>query len=163
LLGDIGMTVHESGFLGVPTILLVEDNELVLDVARSMLEINGYRVVSTFLPSTALNLVAQGDFLVDLLVTDVFMPQMNGPELYRRMQERRPELRVLYISGFSDEAINGVMEDQNADLLSKPFTSTALLGRIKKIFDGQGKPNPDKLDKCVNEIIFLPKSARNNF
>jgi len=135
------MTVHESGFLGAPTILLVEDNELVMEAACDMLKIKGYRVVSTFLPSTALDLVAQGDFLVDLLVTDVVMPQMNGPELYQRMQERRPELPVLYISGFSDETINGVMKDRNANLLFKPFTSNALLERIEKIFDGQEKPN----------------------
>ena len=135
------MTVHKSSLLETSTILLVEDDELVMDVARSMLEINGYRVVSTFLPSTALNLVAQGDFLVDLLVTDVVMPQMNGPELYRRIQEQKPDLPVLYISGYSGEVINGIMEDQNADLLSKPFTSTALLKRIEKIFGGQGKPN----------------------
>jgi len=69
------------------------------------------------------------------------MPQMNGPELYQRMQERRPGLPVLYISGFSDEAINGVMEDPNADMLAKPFTSTALLEQIEKIFAGQGKLN----------------------
>jgi len=158
------MTIHESGFLGAPTILLVDDDELVMETTCAMLEINGYRVVSTFLPSVALNLVAQqNDFLVDLLVTDVVMPQMNGPELYQRMQERRPGLPVLYISGFSDEAINVIMEDPNANLLAKPFTSTALHKRIEMIFAGQGKPNPDKLDKCVNEIIFLPKSARNNF
>ena len=128
------MVEHDSPHFGAPTILLVEDDELVMEVARSMLEINGYRVVSTFLPSVALNLVTRGDLSVDLLVTDVVMPQMNGPELYRRIQEQKPDLPVLYISGYSGEAIDGIMEGKNVDLLSKPFTLSSFLERIEKKF-----------------------------
>ena len=128
------MVEHESPYFWAPTILLVEDDELVMEVTRSMLEINGYRVVSTFLPSVALNLVTRGDLAVDLLVTDVVMPQMNGPELYRRIQKQKPDLPVLYISGYSGEVINGIMEDKNVDVLSKPFALASFLERIEKKF-----------------------------
>ena len=127
----------ETGTVGTaaPTILLVDDDELVMDITRTMLEESGYRVVSTFLPYVALNLAAQTDFSVDLLVTDVVMPQMNGPELYRRMKERRSILPVLYMSGYSGMAIQGVMEGKQAHFLAKPFNSSSLLERVTHILN----------------------------
>jgi CheY-like chemotaxis protein len=115
------------------TILLVEDNEMVMEMARDMLENNGYKVVSTFLPRVALDLIRSGRLTVDLLVTDVVMPQMNGPELYRHMQKLLPGLPVLYMSGYSSNAIHGIMLGEKAAFLTKPFSSAAFLERIEQI------------------------------
>lgn len=133
--GLLNMSVTETPGTVAPTILLVDDNELVVEVTRTMLEENGYRVVSAFLPYVALNLAAQKDFPVDLLVTDVVMPQINGPELYRRMKERRPGLPVLYMSGYSDMAIQGVMGGEQAHFLAKPFDSCSLLEQVAHILN----------------------------
>jgi two-component system, cell cycle sensor histidine kinase and response regulator CckA len=119
--------------LGIPTILLVEDNELVMESTRDVLESSGYRVETTYLPRIALDLVEQGNFRVDLLVTDVVMPQMNGPELYRRMRELLPTLPVLYMSGYSGRAIQEVMRGEEGPFLSKPFQPSNLLDRVAHV------------------------------
>lgn len=119
--------------VGVPTILLVEDNELVMELTRDVLQNGGYKVVTTYLPRVALNLVKRGDFPVDLLVTDVVMPQMNGPELFRHMRELLPGLPVLYMSGYSDKAIQDVMQGEKAHFLPKPFKLTRLLEQVAHI------------------------------
>jgi two-component system cell cycle sensor histidine kinase/response regulator CckA len=113
-----------------PTILLVEDNELVMELARDVLESNGYRVESTYLPRVALDLAEKGNFSVDLLVTDIVMPQMNGPELYRRMLKLIPTLPVLYMSGYSGQTIQEIMQGEKAHFLSKPFKPSKLLEQV---------------------------------
>ena len=116
---------------GVYTILLVEDDELVMETTRSILEHSGYTVVSTFLPSVALELARQGNLSIDLLLTDVVMPQMNGPELYRRLKELLPGLPAMFMSGYSSDAIHGIMQDNMAAFLAKPFTTAKLLAAIR--------------------------------
>jgi CheY-like chemotaxis protein len=118
---------------GAPTILIVEDNELVMELTREILENSGYRVETTYLPRVALDLVERGNFPIDLLVTDVVMPQMNGPELYRRMRELLPDLPVLYMSGYSGKAIQAVMLGEKAHFLSKPFKPAKLLERVEHV------------------------------
>jgi len=93
-------------------ILLVEDNELVMEMTREILECSGYKVVPTYLPSVALK---------------------NGPELYRRLQKLLPELPVLYMSGFSNGSIQKVMQGEQAGFLAKPFTPVMLLEQVARI------------------------------
>ena len=114
-------------------ILLVDDNEMVIDVAHDILEMQGYQVVSTYLPSIALKLVEQKKISVDLLVTDVVMPQMNGPEMYQLMKRMIPDLPVLYMSGYSDQAIQGVLPDGCVEFIYKPFNDSSLLNSVAKI------------------------------
>lgn len=127
------MTKADDPALRTPTILLVDDNEVVMEVTREILASSGYRVKTTYLPCVALDLVEQGDFPVDLLVTDVVMPQMNGPELYRRMRELVPALPVLYMSGYSGQSIQDVMQGEGAHFLPKPFKPSALLERVAHV------------------------------
>lgn len=115
------------------TILLVEDNEMVMEMARDMLEDKGYRVVSTFLPDVALDLILRENLPVDLLVTDVVMPQMNGPELYRRMQALRPGLPVLYMSGYSSNSIDSLLFGDRINFIAKPFSPAAFIDQIELI------------------------------
>jgi CheY-like chemotaxis protein len=123
---------------GAPTILLVEDNELVMELTRDVLESGGYRVETTYLPRVALDMTRQGKIRVDLLVTDVVMPQMNGPELYLQMREQLPFLPVLYLSGYSGNALRDVMPGEQAHFLSKPFEPDMLLEEVAQILAVSG-------------------------
>lgn len=87
------------------TILFVDDNEMILDMARIILEMHGYTVFLASSPSKALDIATSLQGTIDLLITDVVMPEMNGPELYERLLALNPNLPVLYISGYKDDVV----------------------------------------------------------
>jgi signal transduction histidine kinase/CheY-like chemotaxis protein len=117
---------------GSETILLVEDEEGVRDLAREILEAGGYRVLVARHPTEALPIVTSHDETIHLMVTDVVMPTMSGPELAERIRGLRPDLQVLYMSGYADNAIvqHGVLEAGLA-FLQKPFTPDALVRKVR--------------------------------
>jgi len=120
---------------GQGTILLVEDEDVIRRLAGEMLERQGYTVISAADPETALELAAQ-EATVDLLLTDVVMPVMNGPELARRLVTARPSLRVLFTSGYPADAIaDGGLVDRESSLLCKPFSSTELVAAVRDALD----------------------------
>jgi len=129
-------TVHNAPARGRETILLVEDEDVVRELAREALEEGGYTVLEARHPGEAL-LVAeqQGDGL-DLLLTDVVMPHMSGPELAQRLREQRPGLRVLFMSGYTDDATlrRGVLRSE-VFFLQKPFTPEVLSQRVRETLD----------------------------
>ncbi|HXE58947.1 MAG TPA: response regulator [Gemmatimonadales bacterium] len=116
-----------------PTVLLVEDEDLVRSLAREVLRRAGFEVIEARSPADAERLVEGGLDRIDLLLTDVVMPGMSGPELARRLARRRPGLRVLYMSGFSEEAIarHGELSPGSL-LLEKPFTIAELVARVRQ-------------------------------
>jgi two-component system, cell cycle sensor histidine kinase and response regulator CckA len=110
----------------------------VLQLVTHMLQSFGYTVFGASTSDGALSLfAAEGEQCVDLLITDVVLPGMQGTELARRMQKRAPDLRVLFISGYTDEATfhKGVRMKKSAFLL-KPFTRDALGGKVREVLDG---------------------------
>jgi CheY-like chemotaxis protein len=117
---------------GSETILLVEDEAFVRHVVREMLESCGYEVVEAANGEDAL--AADEGHAVDLLVTDVVMPGMTGAELARRLGERRPGLKAIYMSGYTDDALgrHGVLEDGIA-FLQKPFTVDLLAHKVRDV------------------------------
>jgi CheY-like chemotaxis protein len=117
-------------------ILLVEDAERVRAVVREILEMHGYEVIEARHGAEALMLEAGHEGPIHLLITDVVMPEMSGRELAQRLVPRRPEMGVLYISGYTDDAIvrHGVLEAGMA-LLPKPFTPDALAAKVREILD----------------------------
>jgi CheY-like chemotaxis protein len=118
---------------GTETVLLVEDDDTVRRLTRTMLESAGYKVITAPGGKEALALMGpRGE--VDLVVTDVVMPQMNGRELAKRLSVTRPTLRVLYISGYAESAMTprGTL-DPGVDFIQKPFTSHELLSKIREI------------------------------
>jgi len=123
---------------GTETILLVEDEEAVRAFARTVLERNGYRVLEAAGGMDALARVATRENEVDLLVTDVVMPQMSGQELARNLARISPRVKVLYVSGYTGNAIlqNAIL-DKDADFLQKPFSSRELLAKIRELLDGR--------------------------
>jgi CheY-like chemotaxis protein len=123
----------EAAARGAETILLVEDEEIVRGLARQVLEMLGYRVLEAAGGGAAVSTCERHEGPIHLLVTDVVMPGMSGPELAERLTRLRPEMRVLYMSGYTDDAIlhHGGL-DRAASLIEKPFTAEALTNRIRE-------------------------------
>ena len=118
---------------GSETILLVEDEGALRAIAREILDEHGYRVIEAEGPREALDIAAGHPERIDLLITDVVMPVMNGRALADALLAARPGLRVLFISGYTDDVIahSGVLEAGTL-MLEKPFTTAALLGRVRE-------------------------------
>ncbi|MDQ7054785.1 MAG: ATP-binding protein [candidate division KSB1 bacterium] len=121
---------------GNETILLVEDEEAVRKLARRCLQENGYTVISASHGKEALNIIRQSRPQIDIMVTDIIMPGMSGKELYEQVSRLIPGVRVLYISGYTDNAIvhYGVLEP-GTNFLQKPFKPDALLKKIRQTLE----------------------------
>jgi PAS domain S-box-containing protein len=127
-----------TAFRGSETILLVEDEEMVRRYAQTVLEKNGYTVMGASGGSEALATIELRKCGVDLLVTDVVMPQMSGKELMQKLLGACPTVKVLFVSGYAGEAIiqQGVL-DPGINFMQKPFSSMEFLKKIREILDGQ--------------------------
>jgi DNA-binding NtrC family response regulator len=124
------------GAVGRETILLVEDEDSVRRFARVALERHGFRVIDAADPLQALSIVQTGEASIQLLLTDVVMPGISGPELAERLRKIIPGLRVLYMSGYpAGLAAQGGPLDPSVRLLSKPFTTGDLLATAKEVLD----------------------------
>jgi two-component system, cell cycle sensor histidine kinase and response regulator CckA len=137
-----GETVPET-LRGAETILLVEDAEALRKLASSLLERNGYRVLAAESGIEALKIAEREKGRVQLLLTDVVMPGMNGRALADRLVARQPGLRVLYMSGYTQSAIaeHGVLE-QGTYLLQKPFSEEELLGKVRAVLSAEARVEP---------------------
>jgi PAS domain S-box-containing protein len=115
-------------------VLLVEDEEMVRGMARQVLEMNGYHVLEASHGKEALRICEQHTGRIDLMVTDVVMPQMSGRELAECLASSRPETRVLFVSGYTDDAIvhHGVL-NEHVNFLQKPFTPDALAHKVREV------------------------------
>jgi PAS domain S-box-containing protein len=121
---------------GSETILLVEDEARVLDLTREMLVEAGYTVLAASGPTEALRLAEERPERIDLLLTDVIMPQMNGTELAERLTARRPGLRVLYMSGYTfDTMARRDAARAAVSLLQKPFSMETLGEKVREVLD----------------------------
>jgi two-component system, cell cycle sensor histidine kinase and response regulator CckA len=120
---------------GEGTVLLVEDEEIVRKMTASVLEENGYRVLAAGLGSDALRLAEQYDGVIHLLVTDIVMPHMSGPEVARRLSPLRPDMKVLFMSGYAGEDVlaHG-LSLRGTVFLQKPFTPSVLLSKVRELF-----------------------------
>jgi two-component system, cell cycle sensor histidine kinase and response regulator CckA len=119
---------------GTETILLTEDEQDVRGVAREFLESGGYTVIEARDGAEALELVEKHRGGIDLLITDMVMPRMTGLELAARLKEKQPELRMLYMSGYSERAAAESMQpDPSVRLLAKPFSRSALLRAVHEL------------------------------
>ena len=123
------------------TILLVEDEAQVRKLIRAILSGAGHRVLEAADPIDALRQSEQFPEVIDLLVTDVVMPTMNGRELAELLKRTRQQTKVLYLSGYTDDAIahHGVLEP-NIALLQKPVTPDALLERVREVLEAPSRP-----------------------
>jgi CheY-like chemotaxis protein len=117
-------------------VLLVEDSDDVRYVARKTLEQHGYEVIDAPSAGVALTLASQLDRPVHLLLTDVVMPEMSGRVLAEKFATFQPHAKVLYMSGYTDDAIirHGVLRAK-IPFLQKPFTPLALATRVREVLD----------------------------
>jgi len=127
-----------AGTLAVPgrgeTVLVAEDDPSVRTLVKSVLERNGYRVLVAEDGVSALELAREQKGRIDLLLSDVVMPSMNGRALREALLESYPELRVLFMSGYTGDVLAGLGElDRGVSLVPKPFTPEVLLGSIRKL------------------------------
>jgi PAS domain S-box-containing protein len=126
----------EPSVLGNETILLVEDEAQVLHLGSRILTRHGYKVLPAGAPQQALELASTADGRIDLLITDVVMPGMNGRELQRQLQTQFPRLKCLFMSGYTADIISqhGILED-GIEFMQKPFTIQDLTGKVRSVLD----------------------------
>jgi PAS domain S-box-containing protein len=122
---------------GHETVLVVEDDPSVREIAVRALRARGYQVVEAANGIEALSLAERLGHRIDLLVTDMVMPQMGGLDLAERLRANRPRLRALFTSGYTEENAAQLREIEDARFLQKPFTGSALARRVREVL-GQG-------------------------
>jgi PAS domain S-box-containing protein len=129
---------------GTETILLVEDEPGVRQLVREMLNRLGYTILEAGGGAEALRIFAQHQGAIDLLLTDVIMPQMSGRDLAQRLRTVQPALKVLYISGYTDDMLahHGVLEP-NVYLLPKPFAPDELAKKLREVLDAPASKGAD--------------------
>jgi DNA-binding NtrC family response regulator len=135
---ELGQPRISTTLRGSETILLVEDEVPVRDVARGILQRQGYTVLEARGAGDALQVSERHRGRIHLLLTDVVMPEMSGPELAKRLAATRPDLKVLCMSGYTDDAAvrHGVI-DAALSYLQKPITVETLTRKVRAVLDGK--------------------------
>ena len=125
---------------GTETVLIAEDDTILLPLVRGLLEKLGYRVLEAANAAEALEGARRHRGPIHLLVADVVMPGASGRDLARELNETRPETKVLYVSGYTDDAIvhHGMLEE-GLNFLQKPFTPGALARKVREVLDAEPK------------------------
>jgi PAS domain S-box-containing protein len=125
---------------GSETILLVEDNEMVRTLTCEILKRQGYTVVEARHGADALDLARRYHGPIHLLLTDVVMPEMSGPELVARLAPMRPQMKIIYMSGYTADAIDHQgMLDEGIEFLPKPIGLDTLVRKLRDVLDGRGR------------------------
>jgi len=125
-----------TSLYGTETVMVVEDESMVRKLACETLEAYGYNVIEVESPDNGLHIASTYEGAIQLLLTDVIMPGMNGRELYEKLAVVQPDLKVLYMSGYTDNVIvhHGVL-DEGVNFLQKPFTVRGLSQRVRRVLD----------------------------
>ncbi|MFZ2654459.1 MAG: CHASE domain-containing protein [Victivallales bacterium] len=121
---------------GNETVLIVEDNEMVRNIASLLLNSSGYRAIVFESPEECIRFVEKGTDHIDMLLTDVIMPSINGKELYDRIHTKRPQMKVLFMSGYDRNVVaqHGVLE-KGVHFLQKPFSVESLSEKVRETLD----------------------------
>jgi two-component system, cell cycle sensor histidine kinase and response regulator CckA len=127
----------EAPFAATETLLVVENETAIKTLVQMALERYGYVVLTAESGSEALRLAAAHEGPIDLLITDVVMPDLRGPELARRLIEHRPTLATLFMSGYTDDTLGDDTSSFRVpvDFIQKPFSPSALAARVREMLD----------------------------
>lgn len=130
----------ESCTQGTGTILVVDDEEKVKNLAASILRKNGYHIIEASTAGQAIQLSKQFGEKIDLLLSDVIMPSINGPELAKRLSKTRPDMKILYMSGYTDKAISqhGILPPETL-LVQKPFNQKVLTQKVREALENKAE------------------------
>jgi two-component system, cell cycle sensor histidine kinase and response regulator CckA len=132
----------EGLFEGVETILVVEDDHSIRKLSRAILERYGYKVLDAKDGREALRIAREYEGAIQLVLTDVVMPEMNGAELVKHLIRLKPDLKFIYMSGYSEDTISfRGLSNSDFDLIEKPFSTKSLVGKVRKVLD---EPNGAK-------------------
>ena len=131
-------TKEESAVFSPAMILVVEDDDMVRGMITQMLKAIGYSVIAAATPEEALSLCEKGDITVDLVITDVVMPVMNGRELRDKLRVVRPAIKVLFVSGYTSNVVvhHGILEE-GVHFLQKPFSLNDLSRKVSEVLAGK--------------------------
>ncbi|HEX7423990.1 MAG TPA: ATP-binding protein [Terriglobales bacterium] len=145
---------------GQETILLVEDETNLRRLARQYLETQGYKILEAEDGAAALQIVAGHQGAIDLLLTDVIMPGMNGRELAAQIAKLLPDVRVLYMSGYTENAVgqDGTL-DAGINLLQKPFSLPALKDRVLEVLDSEPIPLEVAMSSRTGSSVLAEKKV----
>jgi signal transduction histidine kinase len=122
---------------GDETILVVEDEDGIRKLIRNLLQQRGYHVINASDGVDALEIARKYESTIDLVITDIVMPRLSGPELVKRLREERPESRVIFMSGYAQDGAPDVTSaGEDAEVLEKPFSHRELLTVVRKLLDG---------------------------
>ena len=127
--------LHAEPGAGCETVLLVEDEDVVRALVRRVLEQRGYRVLESRNGNEAIGIAETHEGEIHLLLTDVVMPGMRGHEVADHVAASRPEIRVVYMSGYADEALLGRAADGRSQFLEKPFSNDALARKVREALE----------------------------
>ncbi|HTG02418.1 MAG TPA: response regulator, partial [Nitrospirota bacterium] len=121
---------------GTETILLVEDEPMILELSRLWLEELGYQVIAASSPSEAIRRAGEHEGMIHLVMTDVVLPEMNGRELVKRLLARYPNVKSLFMSGYTADVIahHGILEE-GIHFIPKPFTIDGLAVKVRKALE----------------------------
>jgi two-component system cell cycle sensor histidine kinase/response regulator CckA len=127
----------DKDLTGCGTVLLVEDEDPVRKFGVRALRNKGYKVIEAESGEAALDVIRNVEERIDLLITDVVMPRLDGPRLVREVREMRPDIKVIFISGYAEDAFRQRLDRDSAiDFLSKPFSLKQLASKVKEVIGG---------------------------
>ena len=134
---EIQRTEPENGSLeGSETILVVEDNPSLRKLSRKILEKFGYQVLDAKSGREALKIAREHGDAIQLVLTDLVMPEMNGADLVKHLMRLKPDLKFIYMSGYSENTLPSAgFSNSDFDLIQKPFSNKALAGKVRKVLD----------------------------
>ena len=121
---------------GTETLLVVEDDQAVRNIASQSLRLYGYRVLTASDGDQALDMLEEENGQIGLVLTDVVMPQMGGKEMVQELKKNQSRLKVLYMSGYTANSIvhHGIL-DQGVAFIQKPFTPNSLARKVREVLD----------------------------
>jgi CheY-like chemotaxis protein len=125
-----------GNYRGNETVLLVEDEPLVRELTREILEMLGYKILEAADPEDAIRASELHQGTIHLMLTDVVMPKMDGSSLYARISPSRPDMKTLFVSGYTEHAIvlHGVLTP-GVHFLQKPFSAEAIASKVREVLD----------------------------
>src|SRR3954447_13722302 len=136
--GEAGEPVTVHDLTGAGTVLLVEDEDPVRLFSARALRNKGYKVIEAKSGEAALEVIHRATDTIDLLITDVVMPRMDGPGLIRVVRETHPDMKVIFISGYTEDAFRQRLDsDSEIHFLPKPFSLKQLAGKVKEVISGE--------------------------
>jgi DNA-binding NtrC family response regulator len=124
-----------SSLRGSETILVTEDEDAIRNLIEAVLSNQGYRVITAANGAEALDLARENTGAIDLVITDVVMPRLSGPEMVQRMKADRPDAKVIFMSGYAQQGSLSAIEEEEAEVLEKPFSPQTILTLVRKVLD----------------------------